>query len=118
VGVRMETKNAVIESTMLGYESHGLLTFMLHLDYGGSGQGAGGYRLDRYDKEKQKTLGTAIGLGAIAEVLKVVGVDKWEDLQGSHIRAKCSHSKVYAIGHLLEDKWLNFEEFFSGDNNE
>lgn len=34
-----ETKNARIESTMLGREDHGILTFMLHLSYGGSGHG-------------------------------------------------------------------------------
>lgn len=108
-----ETKNAKIESTMLGYEDHGLLTFMLYLDYGHSGQGAGGYRLDSYDKEKQEAVGTTTGLEAIAEIIKVVGVDKWEDLKGKHIRVNASHNKVHAIGHYLEDRWLNFEDFFN-----
>ena len=38
-----EIRNAVIQSTMLGYEDHGILTCFLHLDYSGAGQGFGGY---------------------------------------------------------------------------
>lgn len=108
----METKNAVIKSTMLGYEDHGLLTFSLHLDYGGSGQCAGGYRLDGYDKEKEETIYTATGLEILAQIIKIVGVSKWEDLKEKHIRVKASNDKVHSIGHLLEDKWLDFDEFF------
>ena len=41
-----EIKNAIITGTYLGIEDHGILTFWLYLDYGGSGQGFGGYQLD------------------------------------------------------------------------
>ena len=40
-----EIKNAIITGTYLGIEDHGILTFWLYLDYGGSGQGFGGYQL-------------------------------------------------------------------------
>ena len=51
----METKNATIKSTMLGYyEDHGILT-ALYLDYGDSSvQGFGGYGLDEYSEEEKK----------------------------------------------------------------
>jgi len=92
---------------MLGYEDHGILTAMLHLDYSGSGQAFGGYALDRYSKEHEKRIEDKACGFFIRRVLEVVGVDKWEGLAGKYIRVKADSNKVYAIGHLLEDKWFN-----------
>lgn len=115
-----EVKNAKINSTMLGMEDHGIMSFYLYLDYGGGGQGAGGYCLDKPLKDEKnkfiKRVGTSAGLSVIMEILNTVGVTKWEDLKGKHIRVRASFSKVEAIGHLLEDRWLDFEEFFKGEN--
>lgn len=109
----VETKNAKITGTMLGWEDHGILSFMLYLDYGSGGcQGAGGYCLDDYCKHKDKRIGTASGLNLIMRIMKIVGVEKWEDLKGKHIRAKAEHCRVHAIGNLLKDDWLDFEQFF------
>lgn len=110
-----ETQNAVIGSTMLGWEDHGIFTFYLQLDYGSSGQGAGGYSLDAPMKKDGKfirRIGTASGTELLMRVMKVVGVSKWEDLKGKHIRARGTFSKVSAIGNLLKDEWLDFDEFF------
>ena len=43
------------------------------------------------------------------------GVDSWEDLKGEYIRVKDEGwgSTINEIGNLMEDKWLNFREFFS-----
>jgi hypothetical protein len=110
----METKNAVIKSTFLGVEDHGIFTFFLNLDYGSSGQGAGGYTLDDKPKKvEHRREGTAEGMSLIMEILKTVGVDKWESLPGKHIRAIADHEHVEAIGNILQDKWLNFKEFYA-----
>jgi hypothetical protein len=112
----IETKNARIQSTMLGIEDHGIMSFSLYLDYGSSGQGAGGYCLDTPVKDSNgrfiKRVGTAAGTTIIMEILRVVGVDKWEDLPNKHIRVRADHCKVHAIGHLLKDEWLDFGAFF------
>lgn len=109
----MEIKNALIDWTQLGYEDHGILTFCLYLDYGDGGhQGAGGYALDSYDKAKKKRVSHAVAMECVAEILRVVGVDSWEKLKGKHVRVKADWNRVYAIGNLLKDRWLNFEEFF------
>lgn len=105
-------KNATITSTMLGWEDHGIFTFVLHLDYGGSGQGAGYRSLDTFDKARDKRVGTAFGLSLMMRLLKVVGVRKWEDLKGKHIRVKSGHANVSAVGNFLREDWLDFEEFF------
>jgi len=102
-----EIKNARIQSTMLGYEDHGILTCFLYLEYGGSGQGFGGYALDAYVKEAKERIAGAYGLRFITSVLKVVGVTQWEDLPGKHIRADSDHTKVYRIGNLLRDEWFD-----------
>jgi hypothetical protein len=108
----IEIKNAKINSTMLGYEDHGIFSFYLNLDYDGSGQSAGGYALDSYIKEKDKRIGTVLGMQLIIEILKTLDIESWEKLKGTYIRVKADYSKVYAIGNLLKDKWLDFEQFF------
>lgn len=98
------TENALIEDTFLGIEDHGMTTFILYLNYGGTCQGAGYYSLGN-----EKKFGSC---KIIRRILEVVGVGKWEALKGKHIRAKHDYNKVYAIGHIIEDKWLDFQEFF------
>lgn len=99
-------KNAVITSTQLGHEDHGILTCFLNLDYGGVGQGFGGYGLDRYCKETERRLGTAYGLAFIMRILDVLEVANWENLTGEHCRVDAEHSKIHGIGHILKDKWF------------
>ncbi len=98
----LEIKNARIENASLGFEDHGILTAFLTLDYGnGGGQGFGGFTLDGiYCAE------------FIKKVLKIVGVEKWEELKGEYIRVKAEHVKIHAIGNILEDKWFNPSEEF------
>lgn len=108
-----EIKNAKIRSTRLGIEDNGIFDFMLHLDYGGTGQGFGGYALDEYDKLLQKRVGHRIGMEAIMRILDTVGVRNWEDLRGEYIRVRASHDKVEAIGNIVEDKWFSMEDLRS-----
>lgn len=110
-----DIKNATITSTVLGTEDHGILTFYLHLDYGGSGQSAGGYSLDNPLKDGNgkfiKRIGTAYGMQLIVAIMETVGVVKWEDLKGQHIRVEAEHNGVLAIGNFLKDNWLRFSDF-------
>lgn len=97
--IMTEVINAKIESTMLGFEDHGLFTFWLRLDYGGGGQGFGGY-----------VLGKSYTTDIITGILKTVGVDNWEDLKGQHIRVEKGigfNGIILRIGHFLEDKWFD-----------
>ncbi|NIQ78453.1 MAG: hypothetical protein GTN93_10245 [Anaerolineae bacterium] len=86
---------------------------MIDLDYGGSGQGFGGYGFDnpknpgKYDG---KRIGTAYGCEFIRRLLDTLEVEKWEDLPGTHVRADSEMTKVYRIGHILKDKWFDPQE--------
>ena len=110
----IETKNAEIRSTMLGREGHGIFTYSIHLDFGGSGQGCGGYALDeplRDEKDKfVKRVGTAFGMQQIIGLLDCLEVDDWESLVGQKVRVLADISKVHRIGHILKDRWFTFGE--------
>lgn len=109
-------ENALIKSTMLGTEDHGIMSFWLNLEYNGGGQQAGGYCLDTMEHDAKgvfkRRIGWGPGLGIIMRILEVVGVSKWEDLPGKYIRVKHDWDKVYEIGNITKDEWLNFVEFF------
>jgi hypothetical protein len=82
----------LIESTTLGWEDHGIFMFYLHLDYGGSGQGAGGFVMDspgveRDDGTRGPRQGTAYGHDLIMRTMEVVGVAEWEKLKGRRVYA-------------------------------
>lgn len=109
-----EIENGQIESTMLGLEDHGIMSFFLFLKFNGTGQGFGGYAMDGYDKQKKKRVGSGFGIDCIRSILETVGVGKWEDLKGKYVRVRRDGdgwgAKIVAIGNIVEDKWFNIEE--------
>lgn len=114
-----EIRNAKITDTMLGREDHGIMTFMLYLEWGRSACGYGGYALDQYDRKEDERVFSASGLEAVSKILEVVGVRTWEELKGQYCRIEDNGwgEKIDKIGNLMEEKWFNIREFFS-ENNE
>ena len=118
-----ERKNAVIESTMLGVEDHGILSCWLNLKYDGSGQGFGGYSLDGPKKDAAGKFlgrfGTAYGAEFIRLILATLKVERWEKLPGTPLRVEADHSHVYAIGHYIDDRWFrpetDLKKFIDGE---
>jgi hypothetical protein len=105
----VETKNAVIERATITNDDHGLLSAWLSLDYGGSGQGFGGYCLylpesfTHHESSKQVNYAGHF----IWRVMEIAGVSEWAQLPSKTIRVRCSWSKVYAIGHIVKDDWFD-----------
>lgn len=114
----MKIKNAKIQSTMLGREDHGIMTFRIYIAADGIACGVGGYCLDEFNSATQTRVFRAKSMEAISKVLEVVGVDKWEDLPGKYIRFEDNGwgSTVIKIGNIIEDKWFDFSEFFGKDS--
>ena len=110
----MEIKNAKITGTMLGREDHGIMTFMIEIEFGGCCCGIGGYALDWYDNNLNQRVFAAKGLEAISNIMQVVGVSQWEDLPGKYIRIKDNGwgKAIDEIGNLMDEKWFNLREFF------
>lgn len=109
----IETKNARITDCFLGFEDHGIFTFLLRLDYGGGGQGFGNYALDEWSEKDGKRVGSAVGCSLIMELFTTLGVTHWGALRNLPVRVRASHSKVYAIAPFIGGDWLDIEEFFS-----
>ena len=98
-------RNAKITSTKLGFDRGFIMSCWLHLDYGGGGQGFGGYCLwNMHEESKSKE--TLWGANYIEQVLKVCGVEYWENLPGTFIRVDSESGKVHGIGNVLADKWF------------
>ena len=95
-----EMRNAKITAVSIS-QKH-FLSSWLTLDYGGAGQGFGGYALG----------GEATTLW-IKGILNALDVEKWENLPGTVIRVVQDHGKVYRIGHALKDQWFDPEVAFA-----
>lgn len=106
-------KNAIIKSVEITNGDHGQLSAWLYLDYGGSGQGFGGYSLfSVYQHEKGNVSANYCGL-FINSCLVIAGVEKWSELAGKTIRVKgVDFGSIEAIGHITEDKWFNPSQEF------
>lgn len=76
-----------VTSVFFGLEDHGCMTFWIHLDYGGSGQGFGGVALDQWSKGDDRRVGTAAGLDLLIQLLELFGVDTLEKIVGRSVYA-------------------------------
>lgn len=106
--------NAKIESVSLCF-ANGILTFYLGLKIqDGTGCCFGGYALDEYDKAEGRRLPISLGLECLEEIMKTVGVKRWEDLKDKYIRvvSRGLGESIEEIGNIMEDKWFNIEELF------
>lgn len=106
----VEVKNAVIDSAKFDTERG--LSFWVYLDYGGSGQGFGGYLL--YAPHGWRAHAQPVNYAGhfIWRVLEIAGVDDVAKLKGKTIRVRADHSKVHAIGHIVKDDWFDPKEEF------
>lgn len=110
----MKIENAIIESTFLGYEDHGILTFVIGLKGACFSVGFGNVALDQWSEKEGRRVAQPKSMDCIAKILEVVGVDRWEDLKGKHVRIAFNDlgSTVTRIGHIIENKWLDLEQVF------
>lgn len=109
-------QNAKITETKLGcLHDRNIMTFWIMLDYGGSGQGFGGYCLDSYCKEKKEREPSVLTGYLVHGVLNTLELDSWENLKGTYVRAildsdKCN-AKVIGLGHIIKNKEFIFKDF-------
>ena len=105
----VETKimNAIIESASINIERGFMIDSWIHLDYGGSGQGFGGFCLHTIPKSGYSDKDTIPAAGHwIMRVMQIAGVESWNELPGKTVRVKATHSRVHAIGHIVKDDWF------------
>jgi len=111
----IEIKNAVIESATLTTGERGFLDAWLNLDYGGSGQGFGGFCLYLPKSFEHHEIVSPAG-HFIFRVMEIAGVTDWNKLKGKSIRVKADHSGVETIGHIIQNDWFSPREDFKSLN--
>jgi len=100
-----DIRNAIIESASITSDDHGLLSSWLMLDFGGCGQGFGGYALYIPKSFTHHELKSVAG-HFIWRVMEVAGVYSWENLKGKTIRVKSDGELIQAIGHIIKEDWF------------
>lgn len=99
-----EIRNAIIEAADICDSDRGLLDCWLTLDYGGSGQGFGGYALYLPKSYSHHTLQSPAG-HHIWRCMEIAGVRSWSKMAGRTIRVRIEDGLVKAIGHIVKDDW-------------
>lgn len=110
----MEIKNAIIKSTRITISRAGFLSAWLDLDYGGSGQGFGGYALYATKSwENVDNCGRNYAGHFISRRMQIAEVETWDQLVGKNIRVRGDHSGIDSIGHILKENWFSPKNDFA-----
>ena len=109
-----DIRNAEIKDVDLSMADHGVLTLQMTLEGDRWGVVYGGYVLGHGYLGAEEFDGSAKGLESIMRIMDVVGVERFNDMQGKCIRVatKGWGSSVKIIGNLIKDKWFDIDEFF------
>lgn len=109
----MAVFNAEINQTHMGWDS-GYITCTLNIRFYERGMkfmNFGGFALGNWSVTgSDHSLNP--NMGAICDILKVVGVPSWEQLRGMKCRIKVENDKIVAIGNWLENRWFSWDGFF------
>lgn len=86
-GIGYDAQVATITGTKLGVrELNGVFGSNLYVKFAeGGGTAVGGYVLDEFDSGLERRVGTELGMEWIAETMRTVGVENWEDLTGARV---------------------------------
>ena len=101
---KTEIRNAVIESAEITFADRGVLDCWLTLDYGGAGQGFGGYALYLPKSFEHHSIMSVAG-HHLFRIMEIAGVEKWSQLKGKTIRVEGTWGKIERIGHIVKDDW-------------
>lgn len=109
----MDCKNAIITDATITSDDHGLLSAWLMLDYGGSGQGFGGYCLYLpKDFEHHNLKGPNYAGHFIWRCMEIAGVTEWQKVVGKTIRVRGDRAGIDAIGHIVKNDWFSPRDDF------
>lgn len=108
----LRERNAIIRSATITSNDSSLLTAWLDLDYGGSGQGFGGYALYLPKSFRHHQMLSHAG-HFIWRCMEIAGVEEWGKLPGKTVRVQASLDRVHAIGHIVKDDWFEPEVEFA-----
>lgn len=108
-------ENALITDIDLSMADHGCLTLAMTLKGDSWGVVYGGYCLGKgyLDADDDFFSGSASGMEYLIRIMDTVGVEKFQDLKGKHVRVATKRGDpVKIIGNIINDKWFDAETFF------
>jgi hypothetical protein len=109
----MEKRNAIVKGATIDTGDRGLLTAWLHLDYGSSGQGFGGYSLYLPKSFAHFTEKGDFAGHFIFRCMEIADATTWDAIVGKSIRVKIENGLVVSIGHIVKDDWFTPSEDFN-----
>lgn len=95
------TETGSITQTRLGRQDHGIFTLELRVGNHGTSRMLGGYALAN----------TGFGMEQIKSILKVAGVQLWEELKGRTVLVVLDDDdRAIGLAHTMDDEIYIFEE--------
>ena len=108
----IKIQNAIIEAATISYGDRGFLDVWITMDYGGSGQGFGGYTLYLPKSFSHHTIESPAG-HHIFRCMEIAGVTNWDKMKGKSVRVLTENGLIKAIGHIVKDDWFNPSEDYA-----
>lgn len=112
-------KNGKITHVSLSMADYACLVFNITIKGDYWGCGIGNYAIGHGYVGAKIWTANGNGLIAMMKIMDVVGVSKWEDLEGQYVRVEFDNptgaAKIIKIGNIIDNKWFNIREFFAGD---
>lgn len=85
---KANTEIGRVKRVFFGIDDRDMLGFYVDLDFGGSGQAYGGFRLDTWDHGLNRGVGTAAGCEIILELHRFFGVTELSKAVGQAVIAE------------------------------
>lgn len=103
------TVNAIIEKVDLKFLQNHLTLGLTFRSVDLNHQTTFPYILGRFSKDKY--IGASWAIPLMTKIMTTVDAENWKDIEYKMVRIKYSRHKIHAMGNILEDKWLIFDEF-------
>lgn len=101
--------NALLSATKLTIDP--CLNFTVWFEFDGCTQGFGGYKMDGdYSVIYPKGVKYSFCAEFIKQMIIVAGVDRWEDMVGEYCRIEYDYTRIYRVGHIVDNIWCDPEE--------
>ena len=93
-------RNGIIQLFKIGYDDKGTLTSLIRINYGELSQGYGTMDLSKDNR-------MAIWLTGLFSTFNVAD---WDGLKNMPCRVEADDTKIYRIGHFIENKWFSMAD--------
>lgn len=107
-------ENTLIENVDISMADHGCITLSIALRGGCWSRVFGGCYLGHGYLGATKFKGSPKGIEMIAQIMNIVGVERFNEMKGKYIRVavKSGGDTIKIIGNIIKNQWFDVESFF------